>query len=409
MKLRLVKNVYWVDFRDPTGKRHRLTTGVSLSASDPARAKAEAYAEAARIVQKYMAAGDTPFAPVVLVPTLAKLMQTKLDDHWSRMAYGMTMRYTVQKLKREIGAQLCTEVTPKWWRGESDKWIKAGKAVSTINRYRNCVTGALSLAVEDKHIAVVPELVLHSEARLVRERYMFDYEEPRILGWLQKMQADDLADRRWAWEYLENLFVFLLDTGFRFTEAFVFTLVDGKADLEHGCTKNTIGRRVPLTARALKAAQYLLSSEHHRELGRLSKARPKSAWDWCAHRFERCLRALDINTPATSARRRLTFHCLRHTCASRMLSRGINIVVVSKWLGHSSIKITMRYLKLEADAFAGVVLALQPDAVSPPAAVTTRKGQPNEQNRTPTPDADEMEGNHRGLSEGAHRGGGLLS
>jgi hypothetical protein len=50
-------------------------------------------------------------------------------------------------------------------------------------------------------------------------------------------------------------------------------------------------------------------------------------------------------------------HCLRHTCASRLLARG-NIVVVSKWLGHSDISVTMRYLKLEKNAFAGAAAAL---------------------------------------------------
>lgn len=37
------------------------------------------------------------------------------------------------------------------------------------------------------------------------------------------------------------------------------------------------------------------------------------------------------------------FHDLRHTAASRMVERGIDLVTVSKILGHSSIQMTMRY------------------------------------------------------------------
>ena len=39
----------------------------------------------------------------------------------------------------------------------------------------------------------------------------------------------------------------------------------------------------------------------------------------------------------------LRFHDLRHTAATRMIESGANIVAISKILGHSDIKTTMRY------------------------------------------------------------------
>ena len=39
----------------------------------------------------------------------------------------------------------------------------------------------------------------------------------------------------------------------------------------------------------------------------------------------------------------LRFHDLRHSAATRMIESGANIVAVSKILGHSDIKTTMRY------------------------------------------------------------------
>lgn len=41
--------------------------------------------------------------------------------------------------------------------------------------------------------------------------------------------------------------------------------------------------------------------------------------------------------------RGVRFHDLRHTAATRMIESGISIVAVSKILGHSDIKMTMRY------------------------------------------------------------------
>jgi integrase len=57
---------------------------------------------------------------------------------------------------------------------------------------------------------------------------------------------------------------------------------------------------------------------------------------------------LDVKTAFHGACRRagikgLRFHDLRHTAASRMVEAGIDLVTVSKILGHASIQMTMRY------------------------------------------------------------------
>lgn len=37
----------------------------------------------------------------------------------------------------------------------------------------------------------------------------------------------------------------------------------------------------------------------------------------------------------------VTAHMLRHTCSSRLWVRGLNVKSISKFLGHSSVNITM--------------------------------------------------------------------
>ena len=39
----------------------------------------------------------------------------------------------------------------------------------------------------------------------------------------------------------------------------------------------------------------------------------------------------------------VTWHTLRHTFASRLLERGMDIITVKELLGHSSVTVTMRY------------------------------------------------------------------
>lgn len=45
-------------------------------------------------------------------------------------------------------------------------------------------------------------------------------------------------------------------------------------------------------------------------------------------------------------------HALRHTCASRLLNRGADIVTIRDWLGHADIATTMIYAHLQPNKLA---------------------------------------------------------
>lgn len=52
------------------------------------------------------------------------------------------------------------------------------------------------------------------------------------------------------------------------------------------------------------------------------------------------------------------FHTFRHTTCSRLVQRGVPILVVQKWMGHSSIQTTMRYAHLAPYSLDVALLAL---------------------------------------------------
>nr|WP_257145364.1 tyrosine-type recombinase/integrase [Bacillus thuringiensis] len=54
---------------------------------------------------------------------------------------------------------------------------------------------------------------------------------------------------------------------------------------------------------------------------------------------------------------KIRFHDLRHTHATLLLTKGVNVKVISKRLGHSSIKITL-------DTYSHVLPTMQEDAVN---------------------------------------------
>jgi integrase len=52
-------------------------------------------------------------------------------------------------------------------------------------------------------------------------------------------------------------------------------------------------------------------------------------------------------------------HALRHTCACRLIRKGVNLVQVQRWLGHKSIKTTERYVHVIPQDLLDVVERLE--------------------------------------------------
>ena len=62
--------------------------------------------------------------------------------------------------------------------------------------------------------------------------------------------------------------------------------------------------------------------------------------------------------------RDVTWHTLRHTFASRLLRKGVDLVTVKELLGHSTVVTTMRYAHTNQEAKArGVALLSTSDKV----------------------------------------------
>jgi site-specific recombinase XerD len=54
----------------------------------------------------------------------------------------------------------------------------------------------------------------------------------------------------------------------------------------------------------------------------------------------------------------VSWHTLRHTFASRLLDRGVDIVTVQQLLGHSTVTVTMRYSHTNLDSKKAAVAKL---------------------------------------------------
>lgn len=169
----------------------------------------------------------------------------------------------------------------------------------------------------------------------------------RRLRFLSHKEADMLLTAlRGKSADVHNMAFLSLCTGMRAGE--IFSLTWGDVDIGHGYltlrdTKSGKNRIAFMTT-AVKAMFSSLNKGMHDDLvfpgekGTLRKSISKT--------FERTVDDLDFNKDVTDPRQKVVFHTLRHTFASWLVQRGVDLYTVRTLMGHSSIALTERYSHL---------------------------------------------------------------
>jgi integrase len=148
---------------------------------------------------------------------------------------------------------------------------------------------------------------------------------------------------RHASPYVQDIIRFALNTGLRIGE--IFGLQWANVDLERDilnvfAPKTQKSRAVPINGEARKVLEYWA-------LGRRN--------EFVFYNPETGAPFVDLKAGFGLACRKsgiegVTWHTLRHTFASRLVGRGVDIVTVQQLLGHSTITVTMRYTHTNLDS-----------------------------------------------------------
>jgi integrase len=212
--------------------------------------------------------------------------------------------------------------------------------VATVNRYLSTLKAAFFLAVKNNKVERNPvSLVRLGKENNCRVRWLTDDEEERFLKIMPT-------------EY-HPLVLIALHTGMRKSEQLNLKWSD--VDFHRNLitireSKAGEARRLPMNEVVIEALKALPRMLHNRFVfyGRVPAQPLKNGIkhsDWLKY-----LAAAGIEN--------LRWHDLRHTFASRLVMKGVDLYTVSKLMGHHSLEMTERYAHLAPDFLKNAVSVL---------------------------------------------------
>ena len=308
--------VWWVRYADASGRIRREKAGNKGAAITLYRKRKTQVLQGAKLPESLKA------KPVEMRMLIADAM-----EHCQNNNRGFAQdKLRLQAILREFGTHRAASITPQ----DIERWLASkGWSAGTINRFRATLSLVFRLAIANRKAESNPvKLVRRKKENNGRVRFLSAEEE--------MMLRTVVASR--CPEHLPELDI-ALHTGLRRGEQYSLTWNDvdfGTKLLAVSQTKNGETRHIPLNRASLSAFAVLhqnSSGEGYvftsRNGDRLLKGR---------HWFEPAVRAANLKD--------FSWHCLRHTFASRLVMAGVDLRTVQQLMGHKAIQMTVRYAHL---------------------------------------------------------------
>ncbi|REG85114.1 phage integrase [Marinomonas pollencensis] len=257
---------------------------------------------------------------------LSELVELWDDTHGHFLRDGKRRKSKLLMIANELGDPAGSSLT----RLEYTRWrtqrSKEGKSPKTLNNDLGYLSSMFNTLVKAEEIHYPNPLADIDNVRVPE----------RELSYLTNDQITELLDEA---KRGDNKHVYLitkisLSTGARWGEAEGLTTQRVRNNkVSFTDTKSGKNRSVPITPELYKEIH------EHAKLTRGNKIFTPSISS-----FRRALKRTTIELPKGQAA-----HVLRHTFASHFIMNGGNILTLQKVLGHSDIKMTMRYAHLAPD------------------------------------------------------------
>ena len=325
MSVRKNGNKYLADFMHK-GNRHRRQF--------PSEIEAQAWeAEMKRRIYLGISISDLIDGDAGIM-TLGKVLDKCFERHWENSKNERQCLVNMKILENYFGADLPVEnIDITAIDGFIGFMRRKGKAPATTNQKLATLSKALTFAQERGYITRKPKIERERVGNNARNRFFTQEEE------LKMYEACDIhcegIFKRWLqWS---------IDTGLRPEETRNVYTEDVREDPRLGWVvdvnfvKSTRGstkrRTVVLTSRAVKAFKDQSENSFDCPFSMVDNKYRQKCWD---------LIRKHLNDYSSDF---VPYTC-RHTCATRLVQSGINIKAVKEWMGHKTIDMTMKYVKL---------------------------------------------------------------
>lgn len=221
-----------------------------------------------------------------------------------------------------------------------------GLSAKTVNNYISILRICLKSAIEKDMLEVLPRIKLLKVS-------------PQKFDFLTEAETELLlsfAKGKWR-----EMILLALKTGLRFGELialkwedvnFKSRTITVRRNIVHsieGSPKNNRTRTVPLTKSVLEMlSQKVKDNEYifHNDEGN------PLHYTYCRKKLHRFCKLANLRT--------INWHTLRHTFASHLATKGVSVFAIKELLGHSDIKMTMRYAHPDLPMLQNAIDTLEP-------------------------------------------------
>ena len=249
-------------------------------------------------------------------------------ENGERTTHELSLKFAI--MGEEFDSRDAAHITKldiqTWLSEHEDEWEWSP---ATRNRYQAAFSLVYSVAVDNGRVESNPAAKIKRKAENNgRIRFMSPDEETLLMGIIAERYP----------HYLPS-FLISIHTGMRAGEQFNLDWRDvslAQKRITLAKTKSGKTRHIPLNAVALAAFQGL--ADRNGKVGYVflntDGNRLQNARDW----FEPVVEISKLKD--------YTWHCNRHTFASRLVMAGVDIRTVASLMGHATIQMTMRYAHL---------------------------------------------------------------
>lgn len=298
--------------------------------------------EAEKAVQAAWTAGEAPagvLAPVASTKTVHTIASVTAEVR-GQLWRGQTGEDSAWAHMREVGLifgdnRSLDEIDTLAIDAIARELTKRGKKDTTVNRYLSHFRTFLVYARDRKWM---------DRTRFAEITWAWRKEVPGRIRWITRKEEAAMRTYLTA-KGQHDMWAFIkvaIETGCRRSE-----LLTAKLDQINGTrlhlwkTKTDLARTIPMTETTTKLLVGLIERD-----AMPSKRGLRSWWD-------RMKSELGLENDED-----FVFHTCRHTCATRLLDAGVDILVIKEWLGHTRIETTQRYTHVKPKNLEQALLAV---------------------------------------------------